>query len=179
MGGAEEIRRLFERKLEEATRNTYYGEVESVDEKARTCTVLIEDIPYENVLLYAIEKPDLKGFVFIPAAGSKVLVERMGDDRYLIRMFSEVEKVVFTTGELSLTADGAEYLLQVEKTTVKATGKGLTFTNGSAGLKKTLSDLVDAILALTVPTGVGPSGTPINMAAFQSVKKELDNYLEG
>ena len=61
----------------------FYGEVSAVDEEARTCTVVMEDVPYENVLLYAVEKAELKGLVSIPKIGSTVLVERMANDRYL------------------------------------------------------------------------------------------------
>ncbi len=41
-------------------------------------------------------------------------------------------------------------------------------------LKQVLSDILDAILALSVPTGTGPSGPPINSASFTSIKNNLD-----
>jgi hypothetical protein len=44
-------------------------------------------------------------------------------------------------------------------------------------LKDILSDLIDAIGALTVPTGVGPSGLPINKTQFDAIKTRLDNIL--
>ena len=40
-----------------------------------------------------------------------------------------------------------------------------------------LSDLIDGILALTVPTGVGPSGLAINSATFTSLKSQLSTLL--
>ena len=55
----------------------------------------------------------------------------------------------------------------------------MLFRSGGAGLKKTLGELIDAIMKLTVPTGVGPSGTPINAADFVKVKQGLNDYLEG
>lgn len=52
--------------------------------------------------------------------------------------------------------------------------------NDNANLKSLMTDLItqistliDHINALTVPTGVGPSGTPINTADFTTVKSDL------
>lgn len=40
-----------------------------------------------------------------------------------------------------------------------------------------LKDLIDEIKKITVPTGVGPSATPINSAAFDSLKNDIDDIL--
>lgn len=195
--GNDELRRMFERCLHGAAETVFYGEVSDVDEEARTCTVVMEDIPYENVLLYAVEKAELKGLVLIPKPGSKVLVRKLANDRYFVSMFSEVDRVLLTIGEkteaevseesvrikagekTTVTADAGSCLLQVGESTVKATEKGLTFVKGGSGLKKTLEELIDAITKLTVTTGVGPSGVPINMADFAKIKQGLNDYLEG
>lgn len=197
MKGNEGIRRMFERRLQEAAETVFYGEVSAVNEGSRTCTVVMEDIPYENVLLYAVENTELKGQVLIPRIGSTVLVERIANDRYFVAMFSEVAKVLLTIGEntivevseecvriqsgekTTVTADAEKCLLQVGESVVKATEKGLTFIKGGAGLKKTLEELIDAITKLTVTTGVGPSGVPINVADFIKIKRGLNDYLEG
>lgn len=44
-------------------------------------------------------------------------------------------------------------------------------------LKGLLEQLIDGLTALTVPTGVGPSGTPINAAQFIAVKAQLQTAL--
>jgi len=44
-------------------------------------------------------------------------------------------------------------------------------------LKKFLEELIDEILKLTVPTGVGPSGTVINFSQFQLIKNKLNSIL--
>lgn len=193
----EGIRRMFERRLQEAAETVFYGEVSEVNEGSRTCTVVMEDIPYENVLLYAVENTELKGQVLIPRIGSTVLVERIANDRYFVAMFSEVAKVLLTIGEntivevseecvriqsgekTTVTADAEKCLLQVGESVVKATEKGLTFVKGGAGLKKTLEELIDAITKLTVTTGVGPSGVPVNVADFIKIKQGLNDFLEG
>ena len=44
-------------------------------------------------------------------------------------------------------------------------------------LKGLLEEILDAIGALTVPTGVGPSGIPINKAQFDGIKARLQTAL--
>lgn len=44
-------------------------------------------------------------------------------------------------------------------------------------LKQKLEDLIDAINSLTVPTALGPSGTPINSAVFSQIKSQLNKIL--
>src|SRR5690606_15303532 len=140
-----------------------YGTVESVDEAKRVCSVRIGGIVREGVLLYAREDAGLKGFCLIPKKGSLVVVSRIGSgNRLVVELFSEVDKVI-------ATVEDAEFSI---------TGKGFKLNNGSGGLLKTLSDLCDAIAKLTVTTGVGPSGVPINIADFQKIKQELNQYLE-
>jgi hypothetical protein len=60
-------------------------------------------------------------------------------------------------------------------------GDGADTANEPAVLGTTLKGLLeqtlDAITALTVPTGVGPSGTPINAAQFISIKARLQQAL--
>ena len=178
--GTEEIRRMFDRRLQTAAETVFYGEVSAVDESARTCTVVMEDIPYENVLLYTVKNAELKGLVVVPKTGSWVLVQRLANDRYFVAMFSEVAKVLLTIGENTEVEVSEECVrIQAGESTVKATEKGLTFVKGGAGLKKTLETLIDAITKLTVPTGVGPSGVPINAADFVKIKQGLNDYLEG
>jgi hypothetical protein len=45
-------------------------------------------------------------------------------------------------------------------------------------LKDLLADLLTAIKAITVTTGVGPSGTPINVASFVAIENRLNNFFE-
>ena len=151
-------------RLRESSDTSFYGTIQSVDESKRTCTVQIGGIDYEDVLLYSVENSDLKGFVLIPAANSTVIVSRVaGSDRFFVDLFSVIDKVLFT----------------LDKTTFKATQSGFTVTRSGSGLKKTLNDLLTALQQLTVPTGVGPSGVPINAASFQQIQQDLSNYMEG
>jgi hypothetical protein len=65
------------------------------------------------------------------------------------------------TGEIHIKAGS----IAIEKTVLGET------------LKAKLEALIDAINAITVPTGVGPSGTPINAASFTTIKGQLSQIL--
>lgn len=172
--------------------------VTAVDEKEFTCTVKRDDaVDYFDVRLRALVKPELKGFAFIPKVGSTVLVCRIGkSNETFVCQFTEVDKLILTSGDISLICDldkievlkgdkmsvliDAESItMKVDQATIKAGTAGLTLTKGSSGLKKTLDDLLIAIQALTVTTGVGPSGPPINISDFVKVQQDLSKYLEG
>lgn len=82
-------------------------------------------------------------------------------------------------GELYIQTNSKINISILEGPSLKMTQKGFTFNFGdNFSLKKTLTQILDAILQLTVTTGVGPSGTPINAQTFTDIKNSLDNYLE-
>lgn len=177
----DELRRIIGRRLNEAGSVSFYAKVESVDEAARTCTVSAEGVTYEGVLLYAIEKAALKGFCLIPTPQSTVVVSRVAaSSRLYVELFSEVSKVLLTVvDKVAVSVDDKGCLTTVGKSTLKVTEQGFTIQRDGVGLKKTLDALLDAITKLTVTTGVGPSGVPINAADFVTIKQELTKYLEG
>ena len=82
-------------------------------------------------------------------------------------------------GELYIQTNSKVNISILEGPSLKMTQKGFTFNFGDDfSLKKTLTQILDAILQLTVTTGVGPSGTPINAQTFTDIKNSLDDYLE-
>lgn len=176
----DELKRIVRRRLAEAGSVSFYAVVESIDEAARTCTVSAEGVTYEKVLLYAVEKAALKGFCLIPAPKSTVVVARVAAGSHLyVELFSEVSKVLLTVADkVAVSVDDKGCITTVGKSTMKVTEQGFTISRDGAGLKKTLDALLDAITKLTVTTGVGPSGVPINMSDFVKIKQELTKYLE-
>ena len=161
------LRQKMARRLEAAAAGSIYGIVKKVDEKKRTCDVEIGNIVREKVLLYFLDAPqdEKKGWWFVPAKDSTVLVTRVdaAGTRLRVSMFSEIDKVICTTGETEFSVGKEGYKLN----------------RGQSGLLKTLSDLCAALEQLTVSTAIGPSGVPINIAAFTKIKQDLNNYLEG
>lgn len=177
----DELKRIVGRRFAEAGAVSFYATVESVDEQRRTCTVSAEGVTYEEVLLYAVDKAALKGFCLIPTVKSTVVVARVAAGSHLyVELFSEVSKVLLTVGDkVAASVDEKGCLTTVGKSTLKVTEQGFTVERDGAGLKKTLDALLDALAKLTVPTGVGPSGVPVNVADFVKIKQELTKYMEG
>ena len=171
--------------------------IKEVNEDDFTCTVLFDDeLEYTDVRLRSLVDQDKQGFCFIPAVGSMVMVGRIANSEQLyVALFSEVDKVLLSSGSLEMTidpdkvelkkGDNISFLVQedqilmtADQSILKQTAGGFTMIKSGEGLKKVLEDLIMAITQLTVPTGVGPSGIPINVAAFQAIKTRLNNFLE-
>jgi hypothetical protein len=127
-----------------------------------TCTLTRVDAPdLFGVRLNGIDDELESYATIVPKEGSEVLVgvvEGVKTEGVVLRC-SEVEKVIWKCGDSRLTFDAGGY--QIER--------------GSENLKKLLSDILDAILQLTVTTSAGPSGTPINAAAFSQIKQRLND----
>jgi len=137
-----------------------HGEVTAVDEGEYTCTVkLANGLELKEVQLKAL-KESSDAVVIIPKTGSDVTLLQLGRDHLVISV-DEVEKVKGTieTTEFVIDADG----YQIKR--------------GGEDLKKILEDLIDTINQLTVPTSAGPSGVPINAAAFTAIKNRIPNLL--
>ncbi len=94
--------------------------------------------------------------------GSKELVARIdGSERLYVAMVSEVDKVAFTLGDdMRAECSAAGISVQVGDTSLRIDSDGIALSRGASGLLTTLERLLDALCALTVTTGTGPSGTP-------------------
>lgn len=96
-----------------------------------------------------------------------------------ITIHVDAEKLEVANDKTKVTHEAEALMFQSDQATIKITTGGLTLKKGGSGLKKTLDKMLDGICQLTVPTAVGPSGVPINVATFQQIKADLPNYLEG
>lgn len=78
---------------------------------------------------------------------------------------------------ISFTED--EIKISKGETTVVLSEDGISIQKGSSSLKKTLDDLISAILEIKVTTPQGP-GTldPASVPKFTSIKQELSQYLK-
>lgn len=95
-----------------------------------------------------------------------------------ITIHVDAERLEVVNDKTKVTHEAEALTLLSDQATIKMTTGGLTLKKGGSGLKKTLEKMLDGICQLTVPTGVGPSGIPINAATFQEIKADLPNYLE-
>ena len=81
-----------------------------------------------------------------------------------------------TTATELRSRDGA-LVLRFENGLISAGVKNVQPAVVGTDLKGKLSALCQALAALTVPTGMGPSGTPINGATFSQIDSQLDEIL--
>lgn len=73
-------------------------------------------------------------------------------------------------GKIAIEADD---LISVESALAGALEKTVL----GETLKTKLDSILDAIVLITVPTGVGPSGVPVNAATFTAIKATLSTIL--
>ena len=143
----QEAKNAVNRRFKQVGNQSFFACIKEVDSTLRTCTVTVDEVIYEDVILYATIKKELKGFVFIPKIGSQVMVSRIGGSNELfVLMFSEIDNVLLTIDdkvELLINAEKLHY--KNDKTELRITNKGFTIKKDSSGLLKTLTDLCDAI----------------------------------
>ncbi|MEO1053909.1 MAG: hypothetical protein AAFX87_24950 [Bacteroidota bacterium] len=77
-------------------------------------------------------------------------------------------EILMTDAGVTITRD--EGSPQVE---VSVESAGITIKKDDEDLKSIITDLITAIKALTVSTGVGPSGPPINIADFAAIEARI------
>jgi phage baseplate assembly protein V len=87
--------------------------------------------------------------------------------------------VEFASGDL-IEQDRQERYLRVKMgdTEVKISQGGPSLTKSNESLKTILVDLLSAIMAETHPTGVGPSGPPINLPQYQAIQTRINQFFE-
>jgi len=165
---ASEIKRvlkgIFSDHGKSDNRNVFYtAEVLSVG--SETCDVEIGGTVYTGVHLSAVSDGNANNLVVTPAVGSVVLIcDKSGGDMVWMNVvsFSEIAALRFR-------ADGFECVVE---------GGKVSIWKGIYSLADVLSELLEAIKAITVTTGVGPSGTPVNFAKFDEVQKKLNNFIK-
>lgn len=118
-----ELRRRLFGGSEFDEKETFYATVVSVDEERRTCAVEAEEVRYDDVLLHAVADGERRGFCFEPAAGSTVLVSRIGGSNELyVAMFSEVDRARLSVGEkLEAALDAEGLTLSIGEAKIEAT----------------------------------------------------------
>ncbi len=129
--------------------------VDSVDENKRTivCTPADGTAQLTGVSLQSVTG-ESGGLLVVPKAGSFVTVGFLDKNNAVVLLYSQIEKITLSVAD---------------KVSIK---------NPSYSLADAFKDLISALGKLTVTTGVGPSGTPVNVAEFQQIQQKLNNFLE-
>ncbi len=119
------------------------------------------DEPVKGVMLNSV-LGNANGFIQFPADDSDAIIASIdGSGEYFLVRAAVLTKAMVNIGETSFTIDASGY-------SIEHNGESLT---------QILKDLLDRIVAITVPTSSGASGTPINAADFTNIKTRLDNLL--
>lgn len=155
-------RRLIEIAGNHGPLQTVLAKVNSVHESEMTC-----DLDDDGVLIYDVRlTPVITGnetIAIYPKVGSMALAVRIeDDDEWMLLSCEKADKYRITANDCIIEMDSS----------------GIKISKGSESLKAILSDLITAIKALTVPTGTGPSGTPINSTAFTAISNRLTQLLK-
>ena len=155
------------------------------------CVVLrsvdLPESPTQGVLINGVKS--LMGGVYLrPAVGSTVWVAEIdGPGKWGVVKTSIIDEFQWSVGE----PDGSRTQILVNSneinivnntsggdgTLIVARGSGVHIEVNGVSLKDVLDGLIDQIKLITVPTAAGPSGVPINAAAFDVVKTQLDGIL--
>ena len=147
------------------------GKVTKVD--GNVCDVDRDNLPeLVDVRLNAVQDELESSLTIVPKVGSYVLcgiIEGKEEEAFVIST-SEIEKIIIQFKEGDETFEFSEAGFSV----ILKNGK-FDIKNNQEDLKGIISDLIDTINQLTVTTGTGPSGTPINAPAFIQIQQRLGN----
>jgi len=139
--------------------------VKTVNDALGTCDVEIDGLTIYDVRLRASVNGELSNFLVLPAIGSSVLVANVGNSatEFAVVSYSEVTSLEFVTGDTKVIADAA----------------GIHLERAGKNLGNVLSALISQIQAITVPvtSAPGTSGVPVNAAAFDTIKTNLQTIL--
>ena len=123
-----------------------------------------------------------KGFVVYPKDGGHVIIMSVdGPGVWALVNASEISKVQATIGEggnattMTMTTQEVRFTQGAASVALK-NGK-LSFKNGSKDLNTILTNILQHIQSLTVTTGTGPSGPPINISDFVNDSLDLSQLL--
>ena len=154
------------------------GTVIAIDEDKLTCDCAPTSggaIIYD-VLLQAMEG-QATGFVLIPMIGSSVIVTFISSVSAYVGATSNIQKMqcIVSGKEVNLTQGGIE--IKAGFTNITVNDNGVSIVRAGISLVDVLSQLIDAIMAITVGTPSGPSTPPVNVAQFAVVKSQLIQIL--
>jgi len=167
----------------------YYATVNTDDPynvAARTCNVtLISGRSGINITSASLMPEVNDGILILPSPGSTVVIAKVANGNPFVLMFSQIDKVLIIAGDTELSLDGTtspgtttisqgdmNIVLSDGKISINQTG-GQNFTTIMQNILTHMQNVVTHISALTVSTGTGPSGIPINLSDFSNDLSDL------
>jgi len=165
------------------TVTVFPAQVKSVNESDLTCDVESSDeLEIFDVRLRATVDGNDDGFVLIPTVGSWVLLGNIGNSQgeYAVLATSETTKAAFKVGQSTWFIDADKIAAQRGQTAVKVESDGVRIERNSVSLKTAIDSLIDQIKLITVTCAApgSPSTPPLNLAAFDAIKTQIDSILK-
>jgi len=151
----------------------------SIDMEQYTISVQPSDgsDPIESVMLNAISA-DGNGMILYPIDGSSVIIGTIdGPGEWTILKACDLVKIVVMIGANVIEMDTNQIVFTQGSAMLTMTGGKFSMKNGSTDLNTLLGNILSHILAMTVSTGTGPSGTAINTPDFLSDQSSLGELL--
>ena len=149
----------------------------SVSNTSNTCDVKLFAGPVIHEVLLSAASDNEQGIVSYPKDSSHVIIGCInGAGQWAVLATSEIEKHVIKSGGVLLEVSDAGIQLQKEPTIINVSDL-VKIATMSESLHAILTDLVNAIAALTVGTSSGPSTVPVNIASFTAQLPRINNLL--
>lgn len=157
--------------------------VTAVDESRETCDVLdADDLEIYDVRLRAATGTGDDGWLLVPEDGSAVLIGNVGNSPsdYAVLAVTKVGRAFCKASGTTWRVDGEGAVIERGTTKIVLDGDGVQIERNGLSLSTVLGQLLDQIKILTVTcTAPGsPSSPPVNLAAFETVKTQLNQILK-
>jgi phosphatidylserine/phosphatidylglycerophosphate/cardiolipin synthase-like enzyme len=147
------------KQLRPGQSQVYSGIITYVDEDHACCTLHCPD----GLLLEGVQLKTLKNnncaLLIVPAINSWAHVLDIGAPNYLLLSCELMDKCLLQTNDSLLQLDA----------------DGLKLQHRTESLGSILNELLNQIMALTVPTNAGQSGVPLNMQNLNTIQQRINN----
>lgn len=149
----------------------------SVNSTTNTCDVnLLSGAAVKDVMLSAVSE-SANGVFCYPKDGTCVIIGTVyGGGQWVLLSASEFETFRIRQGEVVLEITDSGLSLQNGSTSVNVS-ELIKIATAAESLHAILTDLVNAIAAITVGTPAGASTVPVNIASFTALLPRINNLL--
>lgn len=159
------------------------AKVIAVDESAQTVDVEdMEGIEIYDVRMRAALDGSDAGWLLVPTNGSQVLIANIGDspNDYAVIATTDVDKVTAKIDSLSWSLDADAFKASKGLTKLQVESDGVLIERNAQTLKAAIDALIDQVKLITVTCAApgSPSTPPLNLAAFDVVKAQIDSILK-
>jgi hypothetical protein len=157
--------------------------VTAVHEPEGTCDVVDTDnIELFEIRLRAAQDGDDNGMTIVPAVNSQVLIGNVGNspNTWVVIATTVAQKVIAKVDGATVTIAGGSVTIEKGTSKLEVDAEGTLIERNAQSLKAALGALIDQIKLITVTCAApgAPSTPPVNFAAFDIVKTQINSILK-